>query len=129
MNISKLSKETLTKLIEIAIDANPAAVAYIVLADQSTVVDKEPELSEYAIRNTQEIKQAFSNIIGAAGINKVVAVRELRIVSGLSLKEAIDVIHLVFPEYYDTRDTTISADNYWLRALKNYKDTGTVILR
>lgn len=139
MNISNLSEETLVKLVELAIAASPTKAAYILLNNETivsptaavTVVEKKPELSFYETQLIKERQQSFSKIIQAVlSRDKVLAIRELRTVSGMGLKEAKDTIELAFTNWFSNIGDMESAntDDYWVRALVHFFKTKEVIL-
>ena len=136
MNISNLSQETLAKLVELAINSAPTKAAYIILEGipvinipTVTVVDKEPELSYCETIMIKNRQAAFSKIIQAVlSGDKVAAIRGLRTVSGLGLKEAKDTIEMAFTEWFSNIGDMESADDYWVRALFHFFKKKEVIL-
>ena len=136
MNISNLSEETLVKLVELAIAASPTKAAYIILDGipvvedtKSPIVEKKVEWSYYEMKLIEERQQSFSKIIQAVlSHDKVLAIRELRIVSGLGLKESKDTIEHAFPEWFPNSCDMESASDYWVRALAHFFKTKEVIL-
>jgi ribosomal protein L7/L12 len=136
MNISNLSQETLTKLVELAIASAPTKAAYIILEgipviNIPTVVETvvvKPELSEYEKNRQQEIRQGFNNIVFFLDLiepNRVAAIRELRIISGMGLKEAVNCIDM-FRQF--RKSVKFTSNEYWFRALIHFDRTGEVIL-
>lgn len=145
MNISNLSQKTLEKLVELAIACSPTKAAYLLLHNETivspteavTVVEKKPEWSYYERQLIErqlikERKEAFEKIMSAIKIkDKIQAIRELRVISGLGLKEAKDTIEVAFSYIFGNisgYDRSVSTENYWVRALQKYANSNEVIL-
>jgi ribosomal protein L7/L12 len=139
MNISNLSQETLVKLVKLAIESSPTKAAYILLNNETivsptaavTVVEKKPELSYYKTQLIEERHEGFTKIIQAVmSRDKVCAIRELRTISGLALKEAKDTIEMAFTNFFTNIGDmeSVSMDDYWVRALVHFFSTQEVIL-
>jgi ribosomal protein L7/L12 len=137
MNISNLSQETLVKLVELAINSAPTKAAYIILEGIPVieiptvveVVEKKPELSYYETVMFKERQAAFSKIVQAVlSRDKVAAIRELRTISGLGLKQAKDTIEMAFTEWFSNIGDMGSADDYWVRAIFHFFKKKEVIL-
>jgi hypothetical protein len=78
-----------------------------------------------------ERHEGFSKIIqGVFSRDKVFAIRELRTISGLGLKEAKDTIELAFTDFFTNIGDmgSVSMDDYWVRALVHFFKTEEVIL-
>jgi ribosomal protein L7/L12 len=139
MNISNLSQETLVQLVKLAIESSPTKAAYILLNNETiisptaavTLVEKKPELSYYATQLINERHEGFSKIMQSVfSRDKVCAIRELRTISGLALKEAKDTIELAFTDFFTNIGDMESAsmNDYWVRALVHFFKTEEVIL-
>jgi ribosomal protein L7/L12 len=137
MNISHLSQETLTQLVELAIAASPTKAAHILL-NNVMVVNAVPmaatptpirtvELSWYEQQHREEIMCSFDKIMQfATKRDKIGAIKELRTISGIGLKESKDTIEYCFPTFnqiYEPECYT-SVDKHWTNLLLHYIKTG-----
>ena len=138
MNISNLSQETLTQLVELAIAASPTKAAHILL-NNVMVVNASPtaatpipirtvELSWYEQQRRNTILDSFDKIVQfAKKRDKIGAIKELRAISGMGLKESKDTIEYCFPIFnanYDPDCYTSTPDKHWTNLLLHYTKTG-----
>ncbi|ASJ79253.1 ribosomal protein L7/L12 [Curvibacter phage P26059A] len=117
MNISNLSNETLTRLAALALESNPVAVASILLdainepkCEQGFTFDQVTERAAILFKICQQMR------VG----ERVSAIKTLRQVSGLSLRESKDAVCMaVGVDTFDAENIT-PANKYWYHAIETY---------
>ena len=122
MNYKNLPDSLIRKLVDIAIESNPAEVARVMM-DYAVSIETTTEVPEWKVRGKAiRAKQLakLNMLIGAAA--KVEAIKFLRTITGCGLKEAKDIVDSISGcEYF-------GGDRYWVDAAIRFRDTGVVVL-
>jgi ribosomal protein L7/L12 len=128
MNISKLSNETLVKLVKLAVECNPTAVVNILLdnIETSPAVTEPNAFGLKEIHGRSLLLEKICRLVFDA--NRVEAIKTLRAQTGMGLKETKDAIYMAtgsnpYNEANITRDS-----HYWYHAIKTYYNTGKTIM-
>lgn len=122
MNYKNLPEEMIRKLVDIAIDSNPAEVARVMM-DYAVTIETTTEASEWMVQAKRIRAKQFQRLKMFVDANaKIEAIRFMRTITGCGLKEAKDTVEGIMCGYYS------GGDRYWVDAMIKYKLTGIVTL-